>query len=101
MKAGILTFHNAHNYGAALQVLATQTWMTRKGYDCEVINYRISKIDHSYDATSALRKERFEKFMKTQMNLSPLYRSLAAKQSRIPNLVTSCDNNIIRKFCSL
>jgi len=80
MKAGILTFHNAHNYGAALQVLATQTWMTRKGYDCDVINYRISKIDHSYDETSALRKERFETFMKTHMHLSPLYRSLAALQ---------------------
>ena len=49
MKAGILTFHNAHNYGAALQVLASQTWLARKGYDCEVINYRINKIDRSYE----------------------------------------------------
>lgn len=80
MKAGILTFHNAHNYGAALQVLATQTWLTRKGYDCEVINYRISKIDRSYDATSSKRKQRFEDFMKKQLKLSPLYKSLAELQ---------------------
>lgn len=80
MKAGILTFHNAHNYGAALQVLATQTWLTRKGYDCEVINYRINKIDRSYDATSAKRKQRFEDFMKKQLKLSPLYQSLSDLQ---------------------
>ena len=80
MKAGILTFHNAHNYGAALQVLASQTWLTRKGYDCEVINYRISKIDRSYDATSAKRKQRFEDFMKKHLKLSPLYKSLAELQ---------------------
>ncbi len=81
MKAGILTFHNAHNYGAALQVLATQTWLSRKGYDCEVINYRIGKIDRSYDATSSKRKQRFEDFMKKHLKLSPLYRSLAELQS--------------------
>lgn len=81
MKAGILTFHNAHNYGAALQVLATQTWLTRRGYDCEVINYRINKIDRSYDATSAKRKQRFEDFMKKQLKLSPLYKSLTELQN--------------------
>ena len=81
MKAGILTFHNAHNYGAALQVLASQTWLTRKGYDCEVINYRINKIDRSYDATSAKRKQRFEAFIKKHLKLSPLYKSLAELQS--------------------
>jgi len=81
MKAGILTFHNAHNYGAALQVLATQTWLTRKGYDCEVINYRIGRIDRSYAATSAKRKQRFEDFMKKHLHLSPLYKSLNALQA--------------------
>lgn len=81
MKAGILTFHNAHNYGAALQVLATQTWMTRKGYDCEVINYRIAKIDRTYAATSSKRKKRFEAFMQKNLKLSPLYTTLDGLQA--------------------
>ena len=81
MKAGILTFHNAHNYGAALQVLATQTWLTRKGYDCEVVNYRIAKIDRTYAATSDKRKKRFEAFMQKHLNLSPLFLTLGELQA--------------------
>ncbi len=39
-KIGILTFHCAHNYGAVLQVYATQKFLSDAGYDVEVIDYR-------------------------------------------------------------
>ena len=31
-KIGILTFHNAHNYGAVLQAYALRTVLRRLGY---------------------------------------------------------------------
>lgn len=39
-KAGILTFHNAENYGAALQTYALMKAVQNLGLDCEVIDYR-------------------------------------------------------------
>lgn len=39
MKIGLLTFHNAINYGAALQAYASQKAINQMGFDCEVINY--------------------------------------------------------------
>jgi hypothetical protein len=39
-KAGIITFHNAENYGAALQTYALMKTIANLGFDCEVIDYR-------------------------------------------------------------
>lgn len=88
MKLGLLTFHTAANYGAALQAYAFEKFLTDKGLDCEYINYvnasrahEYSMSWHIYDClkrgklTSAaaylagspfmtLRKIRFDKFYK-------------------------------------
>ena len=40
MKIGILTFHRADNFGAALQSYALQTYLQRKGYDARIVDYR-------------------------------------------------------------
>lgn len=42
MKIGIITFHFASNYGAVLQCYALQEYLTRRGHNVEVINYRPS-----------------------------------------------------------
>lgn len=39
MKAGILTFHRAYNYGAILQAFALQKTINRIGCDSEIIDY--------------------------------------------------------------
>lgn len=39
MKIGILTFHRALNYGAFLQVYATKSFLSSKGYDVEMVDY--------------------------------------------------------------
>lgn len=39
-KAGIITFHNAENYGAALQTFALMKTLQTLGCDCEVVDYR-------------------------------------------------------------
>lgn len=48
MKIGILTFHNAYNYGAVLQTYATQELVKSRGHDVEVINYHNIEVDRHY-----------------------------------------------------
>lgn len=48
MKIGILTFHRADNFGAALQTFALQTFLKEKGYNTFVIDYRCKKIEEVY-----------------------------------------------------
>lgn len=91
MKLGLLTFHTAANYGAALQAYAFEKFLMDKGYDCEYVNYvnasrahEYSMSWHIYDClkrgklTSAaaylagspfmtLRKMRFDKFYKRNL----------------------------------
>lgn len=42
MKIGVLTFHNAHNYGAVLQAYALRTKLRAEGHNADIINYRIA-----------------------------------------------------------
>lgn len=51
MKLALLSFHNAANYGAALQAYALQKFLTDKGYDCEYINYVNASRGHEYSMT--------------------------------------------------
>lgn len=48
MKVGILTFHNAHNYGAVLQAYALKQTLNKLGHTVEIINYRNPVIDNKY-----------------------------------------------------
>lgn len=49
-KAGIITFHFAHNQGAVLQCYALQTFLTRLGCDAKVIDYRPAYHTVKYSA---------------------------------------------------
>lgn len=48
MKAGILTFHNANNYGAVLQAYALQQKLIDNNVDAKIIDYRLKEIDKEY-----------------------------------------------------
>lgn len=50
MKVSILTFHNAHNYGAVLQAYALKTKIESMGHDVVIENYCNNKIEKRYDA---------------------------------------------------
>jgi hypothetical protein len=39
MRVGILTYHRAYNYGAALQAFALRTIVSELGFECEIIDY--------------------------------------------------------------
>lgn len=45
MKVGILTFHNSINYGAVLQCYALKEFLTLRGHDVQVIDYRNAYVE--------------------------------------------------------
>ena len=45
MKIGILTFHNAINYGAVLQCYALKEFLSMRGHVVEVIDYRNPMVE--------------------------------------------------------
>lgn len=49
MNIGILTFHRAENFGATLQTYALQTYLSRLGYNVDIIDYRCRAIEMNYD----------------------------------------------------
>jgi hypothetical protein len=88
-KVGIITFHNAENYGAALQTYALMKTLQDLGCDCEVIDYRnqgvfkrntIKNLYYALTFQRPLRNHRvFSAFQTRHLNLSErTYRSLAA-----------------------
>ena len=44
-RIGIITFHCSYNYGSALQAYALQTFLNKKGYKTEIIDYRSEDFD--------------------------------------------------------
>lgn len=48
MHIGILTFHNAHNYGAVLQAYALRNKIRKLGHNAEILNYRNKAISAQY-----------------------------------------------------
>lgn len=48
MKIGILTFHQAYNYGAVLQCYALKEVLSQMGYEVKVIDYRQPYLEKHY-----------------------------------------------------
>ena len=48
MKIGILTFHNAHNFGGCLQAFALKEFLKSKGAEVSIVNYQNSKVYNLY-----------------------------------------------------
>ena len=87
-KAGIITFHNAENYGAALQTYALMKTLQALGCDCEVIDYRnrgvfkrnvIKTLYYALTLQGPLRNRRaYRDFRQNYLHLSDrAYHSLA------------------------
>lgn len=60
MKVGILTFHDAHNYGAVLQAYALKKYIQKLGYEVKIINYHHETIPDGYPKES--NEKRWDKF---------------------------------------
>ena len=70
MKVALLSFHNAYNYGAALQAYALQEYVESLGCKCEYINYVNNTRLHSYDMDYKLKNALHEKKLKQSLKLA-------------------------------
>lgn len=48
-KTGILTFHRANNYGSVLQAYALLKTIEQLGFNCEIIDFRMSRQEKIYE----------------------------------------------------
>lgn len=68
MKLGLLSFHDAANYGAVLQAYALQAFLRGEGYDAEWLDYRSDWRRGMYDmpghVAGNLRRGRFAEALK-------------------------------------
>ncbi|MGG5317324.1 polysaccharide pyruvyl transferase family protein [Enterococcus sp. AZ072] len=67
MKIGIMTFHFAYNYGAALQAYGLCTFLRKNGYDAMIIDYMPKELEHLYTLNPfcvSRKKEIFSKLKK-------------------------------------
>lgn len=56
MKVGLISFHNAYNYGACLQAYALQEGLSGMGADCEYIDYINTRRAEGYRMSSRILK---------------------------------------------
>ena len=64
MKVGILTFYDAHNYGAVLQAYVLKKYIKQLGYDAKIITYHHKDIPDGFPKEpNAERWEKFDKFI--------------------------------------
>lgn len=64
MKVGILTFHDAHNYGAVLQAYALKKYIKKLGYEVKIINYHHKTIPDGFPREGyEVRWDKFNEFI--------------------------------------
>lgn len=109
MRTGVVTFHNAHNYGATLQTWALQKALKRLGADPCVIHYHpevidklyvLPKLDTAKKRWRYLTKKnirrrrkklkikyiRYSEFLKKNLTLCGNYRTVAELEAAPPGL---------------
>ncbi len=106
-KIGILTFQQAINYGAVLQMYALYTFINQLGYPVEILNYDAKKISSGYKAfhlksmfwpkslafellnyrIKSNRNKKFEQFVHKYIKMSPLVSRSQLKKNLMIMLV--------------
>lgn len=103
-KIGIITFHNAHNYGAILQTYALQKVLKAETF---IIDYRNNQVDNQYKVIRPLtrnikktirqllsdlyhvkarylKNRNFKRFIKVNLKLSRKYKSIESLKKNPP-----------------
>ncbi len=121
MKIGILTFHNAINYGGALQAYALQKFLNEtKGIEAEVIDYHSPSVERQYsfiglkqseslkafllqNATTAVRKQKklsFSKFVSENIKTSSQIESVDADALSSYDMVITGSDQVWNSACT-
>jgi coenzyme F420-reducing hydrogenase beta subunit len=73
MKVALLSFHNAYNYGAALQAFGLQCAVEQIGVDCEYIDYvnehRKNAYDMSFQLKTAIKEKKVVRAVKVVVGM--------------------------------
>ena len=96
MKIGILTFHNAINYGAVLQCYALKEYLSQRGHDVEVIDYRNPMLEE-YDRIIPLNALKNAKGFLGKLKI--IRRSILLNRKK--RKIASVFNDFVRKFLNL
>ena len=59
MKINIITCHDVYNYGASLQAYALMTYLSTKGHDTAIIDYKPDYLSHHYESGYVDEKNRY------------------------------------------
>ena len=94
MKAGLLTFHHAHHYGAQLQAYALMKAVTKAGADCEIINYVRSDTT---EGNNLFKKGLSARSLLSNANTILNYNKLKKRYHRFEDFV-NCDMKLSPKF---
>lgn len=84
MKVGILTFHDAHNYGAVLQAYALKKYIQKLGYEVKIINYHHETIPDGYPKEN--NEKRWDKFNQFIQNLIDNEEKVYTKEKELEKL---------------
>lgn len=117
MKIGIITVHNAYNFGAMLQAYALKTTLNEMGHTCHIIDYNSFSVKSHYGIYSSsdslifnakqtikngvkkvLRKKqhkRFDEFKNNYMNLTKKYNDIHELNKDIDMDIIFCGSDQI------
>ena len=85
MKVALITYHDAHNYGAVLQAYALKTIIQQLGYSCDIINFQNEYINSIIG----------DVLLNSNINLDNSYAVIRAKEQifqEIKKYLTSTEN---------
>lgn len=100
-KIGILTFHNAYNFGAVLQAYALREYL-QKHSNCivEIINYKNEQIEKEKSRWKGLFKNNIVKEFARNLLTTPYYLKLDKVFSDFVSKYLTANNEIKRKELS-
>lgn len=74
-KVGIITIHDADNYGSVLQAFATQEVIEKLGYDASIIDHTCKKISNEYGIKRILSQKNIKSLIETIIRMTILCRA--------------------------
>lgn len=83
MRIGVITFHRAINYGAALQTYALQRALTSLGFDSEVIDYRCAHMEELYRLIGGFSAKSVKQNIRSFINYFPARNKMRSFRSMI------------------
>ncbi len=83
MRVGVITFHRAINYGAALQTYALQKTLLRLGVDAELIDYRCEHMERIYKLIGGFKQKTIKQIIRNLINLIPYERKVRCFRSML------------------